>query len=257
MSGDLRAAVDSGATERLAKRLADLLPCSRREAELYILGAWVTVDGELVEEAGARIKAEQVIALAPNATLHEIAPVTLLLHKPVGYSAGFDGAGKPAVTCIVRDTMTQQPGGLTSAGQRFLKHHLSGLTLTNALDTDASGLLVYTQDFRVARKLIDEQARLEQEFIVEVSGATTAATLALLNHGLPFNGKPLAPIKASWQNETRLRMAIKGVQPGQIAHMCKMVGLTVVATKRLRIGRISMAALPAGQWRYLQGFERF
>lgn len=253
----MSAVADKGATERLAKRLADMLPCSRREAELYIMGAWVSVDGELVEEAGARVTPEQAIVLSPNATLHEIAPVTLLLHKPVGYSAGFDGDGKPAFTCITRETLTQQSGGLISAGQRFLKHHLSGLTLTNALDLDASGLLVYTQDFRVARKLIDEQARLEQEFIVEVSGAIAPGALALLNHGLPFNGKPLAPIKASWQNETRLRMAIKGVQPGQIAHMCKMVGLTVVAMKRLRIGRISMAALPVGQWRYLQGFERF
>jgi 23S rRNA pseudouridine2604 synthase len=248
---------DHGATERLAKRLADQLPCSRREAELYIQGAWVTVDGELVEEAGARVGPGQAVALLPNATLHEIAPVTLLLHKPVGYSAGFDEGGKPALTCINKESLMAQPGGPASAGQRFLKHHLSNLTLTNALDLDASGLLVYTQDFRVARKLVDEQAKVEQEFIVEVSGAIQAGGLALLNHGLPFNGKPLAPIKASWQNETRLRLAIKGVQPGQIAHMCKMVGLKVVSVKRLRIGRISMAALPAGQWRYLQGYERF
>ena len=245
------------ATERLAKRLADLLPCSRREAELYIQGAWVTVDGELVEEAGARVGPQQAIALLPNATLHEILPVTLLLHKPVGYSGEPDGVGKPALACISRETRIEQHDLQESGAQRFLKHHLSNLTLTNALDLDASGLIVYTQDFRVARKLVDEQARVEQEFIVEVSGTITPGGLALLNHGLPFNGKPLAPIKASWQNETRLRMAIKGVQAGQIAHMCKMVGLTVVSMKRLRIGRISMASLPVGQWRYLQGYERF
>ncbi|HAT30171.1 MAG TPA: RNA-binding protein [Janthinobacterium sp.] len=241
-------------TVRLAKRLAETLPCSRREAELYIEGGWVSVDGELVEEAGARVGPDQTILLAPDATLEDIPPVTILLHKPAGFSAGLDADGAPALTCLTVDALSQETG---RGGQRFLKRHLSGLTLTNALDTKASGLLVFTQDFRVARKLVDEASRVEQEYIVEVAGQIAPDGLALLNHGLPFNGKALAPIKVSWQNETRLRFALKGVQPGQIAHMCRMVGLSVVAMKRLRIGRISMAALPSGQWRYLQEFERF
>ncbi|MFT5644525.1 MAG: 23S rRNA pseudouridine2604 synthase [Janthinobacterium sp.] len=245
-------------TVRLAKRLSDMLPCSRREAELYILGGWVSVDGELVEEAGARIKPDQHIVLSPQATLADIPPVTILLHKPAGYGAGQDDDGQTALSCLVPQALMAQQGGQeSSAPQRFLKHHLTNLTLTNGLALDASGLVIFTQDFRVARKLVDEQERVEQEFIVEVSGAIATGGLALLNHGLPFNGKPLAPIKVSWQNETRLRFALKGVQPGQIVHMCKMVGLTVVAMKRLRIGRISMAGLPVGQWRYLLGYERF
>jgi 23S rRNA pseudouridine2604 synthase len=245
-------------TVRLAKRLSEMLPCSRREAELYILGGWVSVDGELVEEAGVRVAPEQTIVLSPQATLAEIAPVTLLLHKPVGFSAGHDGGGKLAQACLIPEALMAQQGGQESSAQpRFLKHHLTNLTLTNALASDASGLVIFTQDFRVARKLVDEQDRVEQEFIVEVAGAIVAGGLTLLNHGLPFNGKPLAPINVSWQNETRLRFALKGVQPGQIVHMCKMVGLSVVGMKRLRIGRISMATLPVGQWRYLLGYERF
>ncbi|MET3129944.1 23S rRNA pseudouridine2604 synthase [Oxalobacteraceae bacterium GrIS 1.11] len=240
-------------TIRLAKRLAETLPCSRREAELYIEGGWVSVDGQLVEEAGARVAAGQSVELAPGAVAEEIAPVTILLHKPAGYSAGIGANGKPALTCLGQETLSAQD----RSGRRFLKRHLSGLTLTNPLDTDASGLLIFTQDFRVTRKLVDEAARVEQEYIVEVAGEIGMNGLALLNHGLPFNGKALAPIKVSWQNETRLRFALKGMQPGQITHMCRLVGLTVVAMKRLRVGRISMAALAAGQWRYLQEFERF
>jgi 23S rRNA pseudouridine2604 synthase len=109
----------------------------------------------------------------------------------------------------------------------------------------------------VARKLIDDAAKIEHEYIVEVTGDLVPDGLALLNHGLSFNGKPLPPIKVSWQNETHLRFALKGGQPGQIEHMCKMVGLKRVGMKRMRIGRVPMAGLQVGQWRYLLGYERF
>jgi len=131
------------------------------------------------------------------------------------------------------------------------------LNLTEELEVKASGMLVFTQDWHIARKLIDDAARVEQEYIVEVAGNLQEGGLALLQHGLSFNGKSLAPCKVSWQNETRLRFALKGVQRFQIVHMCEAVGLQVVAMKRIRIGRISMAGLPVGQWRYLLGYERF
>lgn len=243
-------------TIRLAKRLADTLPCSRREAELYIEGGWVTVDGVCVEEAGARVAPQQSVVLAPGARPDEQPPVTIVLHKPAGWNAGLRDEGKPALGCLSEATLSTT-GQTGPGGQRFLKRYLTGLTLTNPLESMASGIVIFTQDFRVARKLVDETARVEQEFIVEVAGDIAPGGLALLNHGLPFNGKPLPPIKVSWQNETRLRFALKGVLPGQIVHMCRMVGLTVVAMKRLRIGRIPLAALPAGEWRYLNEYERF
>jgi 23S rRNA pseudouridine2604 synthase len=250
----------AGDTVRLSRRVAESVPCSRREAELYIEGGWVSVEGVVVEEAGARVAPAQSVVLSPDATAEESAPVTILLHKPAGFiaSAGpafaSSSAAKQALACLGPETLAPLQG----PGQpRFLKRHLANLTLTTPLDTEASGLVVYSQDFRVVRKLVDEAARIEQEYIVEVSGAIAGGGLALLNHGLPYNGKPLPPIKVSWQNETRLRFALKAAQPGQIAHMCRMVGLTVVAMKRIRIGRVPMASLPAGQWRYLQEFERF
>jgi 23S rRNA pseudouridine2604 synthase len=242
-------------TVRLAKRVADMHPCSRREAEQYIEGGFVSVDGVLVEEAGARVAPEQQVVVAKDASLLEIVPVTILLNKPAGYNAGIGKDGAPALTLLGADTLA--PAAPPVREQRFLKRHLANLTLTNALDTAASGLVVYTQDFRVARKLVDDASRVEQELIVEVAGKIIDNGLALLNHGLPFNGKPLPPIKVSWQNETRLRFALKDPKPGQIAHMCKLVGLSIVSMKRLRIGRIGMSSLAVGQWRYLQDFERF
>ena len=232
---------------RLAKRLADQVPCSRQEAEQYIAGGWVKVDGEVVEEAGARILPEQQIELLPQASLAPVTPVTILMHKPAG---------------IVAETLWQhiKPETLLAgdrSGLRFLKRHTANLTLTDPLETNASGLVVLTQDWLIARKLIDDAAKIEHEFIVEVAGNITEGGLALLNHGLKFNGKALPPIKVSWQNETRLRFAMKAAQPFLITHMCEKVGLTVLAQKRIRIARIPMASLPEGQWRYLLGYERF
>jgi len=237
---------------RLAKRVAEMRPCSRREAELYIEGGFVSVDGAVIEEAGARVTPEQQVSIADDATLLEIVPVTLLLHKPAGVNGGVGKDGQPALHLLNAASLTR-----SAPAQRFLKRHLANLTLALPLETQASGLLVLTQDFRVNRKLVDEADRMEQEIIVEVAGEIAENGLALLNHGLPFNGKPLPPIKVSWQNERRLRFAVKGPKPGQIEHMCKMVGLQVVAMKRIRIGRVAMSSLPQGEWRYLQPHERF
>ncbi|HEY0060841.1 MAG TPA: rRNA pseudouridine synthase, partial [Telluria sp.] len=236
-----------------AKRVAEMIPCSRNEAEQYIAGGWISVDGVLVEEPGARVLDDQDVVIHEDATLAEILPVTILLHKPAGYNAGVGMDGTEATKFLSPETLLPADHG----SQRFLRRHLSKLTLCSPLDTTASGLVIYTQDFRIARKLVDEGNRVEQEYIVEVSGDIRENGLALLNHGLPFNGKEIPPMKVSWQNETRLRFALKGVKPGQLVHMCRMVNLTVVSMKRIRVGRVPMASLPAGQWRYLHEYERF
>jgi 23S rRNA pseudouridine2604 synthase len=234
---------------RLAKRVAELASCSRGEAERYIAGGWVSVDGVVAEEPATRVTPEQEVVLLPGATSAEPAPVTLLLHKPAGVNAGVGAQGQPALECLSADTQEGQ--------ERFLKRHLHKLTLATPLETSASGLVIYTQDFRVVRKLLQESARVEQEYVVEVAGQMRDGGLELLNQGLKFNGKPIEQMKVSWQNETRLRFAGKGIRPGQIEHMCRAVGEEVVAMKRLRVGRMPMASLPVGHWRYLTEFERF
>lgn len=220
-------------TSRLSKRVAEMRPCSRREAEIYIEGGFVSVDGKLVEEPGARVAPEQEITIAADATLLEIVPVTLLLHKPAG-------DGQP-LHLLRADTLTR-----TVPGQRVLKRHVANLTEHLPLDAKASGLTVFTQDFRVNRKFSDDN--VEQEIIVEVSGTIIENGLQQLNQ---INGK------VSWQNETRMRWAVKGLKLGTIEKLCKEVGLKVVSMKRIRIGRIAMASLPVGEWRYLQEYERF
>ena len=233
---------------RLAKRLVELTSCSRREAELYIAGGWVMVDGVVVEEPQFMV-AGQRIELHSDATLAPVEPVTIVFNQPPAPDLDADAA-QPM---ICADTRSADD----CSGIRLLKQHFFRLEQVTPLERGAGGLLVFTQDWRVARKLVDDAATIEQEYIVEVAGALSAEGLKLLNHGLKFNGRALPPIKVSWQNETRLRFALKGVISGQIAHACKTVGLQVVAMKRIRIGRVSMAKLPSGQWRYLMPHERF
>ena len=228
---------------RLAKRLAELLPCSRSEAEQYIQGGWVTVDGVVVEEPQFKVL-HQTIALSQDASLLAPTAVTLLLHKPAGFAADLQLASR---------------AGDDRSGIKQLKKHLTAELLT-PLPLPASGLVVFSDDWRVARKLRDDAATLEHEVVVDVAGSIKPGGLERLNrvdHGFTFNGKLLGQAKVSWQSEARLRFALKGEQPGQIAYFCESVGLQVTGMKRLRIGRVPLRGLAAGQWRFLLPDERF
>ena len=235
---------------RLSKRVAELRGCSRREAEQFISGGWVKVDGIVVEEPQFRV-GDQRIEIDPQADLGQAEPVTLLLHKPSGYDT-IDG-GQPATQLLSATSLWSED----ASGIRPLKKHFAQLSLCVPLETDASGLVVFTQDWRVARKLTEDAATLEHEVIVEVAGELAPNGLKRLNRGIPFNGRTPPAIKVSWQNETRLRVALKGAQPGQIAHLCEAVGLQVLSMKRIRLGRVPLGKLPPGQWRYLREDERF
>src|SRR5690606_27088313 len=107
--------------------------------------------------------------------------------------------------------------------------------------TEASGLIILSQDGRVWRRLTEDWNEIEQEFVVEVEGELVPYGMSRLAHGLSYAGRPLDSCKVSWQSEMRLRFAIKGVQPGQLQHMCAQVGLKATAIKRLRIGRVSLS----------------
>jgi 23S rRNA pseudouridine2604 synthase len=231
---------------RLAKRVAALAQCSRREAEMYIEGGWVRVDGVTVEEPQFKVL-DQRIEIDPQAKLEPPEPATMVLHKPAGVTVDEARALVTPQTHASEDT----------SGVRLLKRHFARLDAPLPLPDKASGLLVFTQDWRVKRRLEEDADRIEQEFVVEVAGTLAPNGLALLNHGLVFDHYALPPIKVSWQNETHLRFALKRIAPDKIERMCGAVGLTVLSMKRFRVGRISMARLQPGQWRYLAGTDRF
>ncbi|WP_374554641.1 rRNA pseudouridine synthase [Thermomonas sp.] len=235
---------------RLAKRVAELARCSRTDAEQYIKNGWVRVDGRVVEDPAHPVSSEAVV-VDPAARVEAVEPATLLLHKP----AGFDTISGPRPAAALVSPATRWPED--PSGVALLERHFHRLTPLVPLDAEASGLMVLTQDGRVWRRLTEDRDDIEQEYVVEVRGEIAPYGLRKLNHGLHYNGRPLPPCKVSWQNEIRLRFALKGVQGGQLRDMCAQVGLEAVSIRRLRIGKVSLAKMPAGLWRYLPVGERF
>jgi 23S rRNA pseudouridine2604 synthase len=235
---------------RLSKRVAELFGCSRREAELYIEGGWISVDGQIIETPFFKVEAQR-IELLPGATATELPPVTLLWHKPAGEAMATDPSG------IQRQLADAAHWAGDDARLTARERHLVRQTALFPLEPDASGLVVFSQQREVIRKLADPRDKLEQEHIVEVEGEPEPGGLELLAKGIGHRGKILPKAKASWQNETRLRIVLKAPQAGDIQLLCEAIGLKVINCKRIRIGRLSMAKLPVGEWRFLGEHERF
>jgi 23S rRNA pseudouridine2604 synthase len=262
-----RATAENRDGERLAKRVAQMVPCSRSEAEQYIAGGWVRVDGKVVEEPQTRVL-QQTVSIDPNASLLELTSVTLLLHKPADWVDGseeslsklnrsarrahFDDARTLLVTA---NHMAHDPSDI-----RMLQRHFKQLTCDVPLENAASGLVVFTQDWRIQRKLTDELGSMEHEVIVDIQGEVSAQALHLLNRTLDSDEQlPQAKvsINSATPERSKLRFAIKGAHRGLIAYLCERAKLEILDMRRIRLGRVALSDLPVGKWRYLGPHERF
>jgi 23S rRNA pseudouridine2604 synthase len=244
---------------RLSKRMAELGLCSRREADEWIVNGWVKVDGVIIETLGTRIKLDAEIIISGYAYEQQAEQVTILLHKPVGYVSGQAEDGyQPAIVLVHPDNEWLDDPELNDHNTKECQRgFLHGLAPAGRLDIDSTGLLVLTQDGRIARHLIGEDSSVEKEYLVRVEGELSDADMQHLNHGLSLDGEKLKPAKVSWQNEDQLRFVLREGKKRQIRRMCEMVGLHVVGLKRVRIGSVTLGKLPVGQWRYLRTNERF
>ena len=243
---------------RLSKRMSELGIASRREADEWIAKGWVRVDGRVIDELGSRVVPGQHITIDAKAKFQQAQKVTVLLNKPMGFVSGQAEDGyEPAVVLVTPQNQWRED----RSGIRFLREHLRGLAPAGRLDIDSVGLLVLTQDGRVARQLIGEDSEIEKEYLVRVQSATGSPLsddkLALLNHGLELDGEPLRPAKVEWVNADQLRFVLKEGKKRQIRRMCEAVGLDVLGLKRVRIGAVMLGDLPPGHWRYLRADERF
>ncbi|MDM7456381.1 MAG: pseudouridine synthase [Tepidimonas sp.] len=215
---------------RLNKRMAALGLCSRREADDWIARGWVRVNG-------------QPAVLGP----------------------------------LVGEADREDPQTRwreDRCPRCFELAHARGLAPAGRLDIDSTGLLVLTQDGRVAKAIVGEHSAVDKEYLVRVQWAPggrkgpgvvaqnvqavfPAQALARLRHGLALDGVPLRPAQVEWINPAQLRFVLTEGRKRQIRRMCELVGLHVVGLKRVRIGRVTLGALPPGRWRYLGEQERF
>lgn len=243
---------------RLSKRMSELGLCSRREADEWIAKGWVRVDGKVVSELGTKVYPSQKVTVERQAAAEQARRVTILVNKPVGYVSGQAEDGyQPAVVLIKPENRWAED----NSPERFDRNQLRSLVPAGRLDIDSVGLLVLTQDGRVAKQLIGENTNVDKEYLVRVEytkpGRLPDSDLQRLNHGLWMDGKPLLPAKVRWQNDDQLSFTLREGKKRQIRRMCEMVGLRVVGLKRVRIGRVKLGNLPEGQWRYLSPDERF
>ncbi|MDO5059447.1 MAG: pseudouridine synthase [Neisseria sp.] len=238
---------------RLSKRMAELGLCSRREADSYIEQGWVRVNGEKAV-LGQKVLPSDRIDLDKQAHESQAQRVTILLNKPVGYVSGQPEKDyKAAIELITPENRWSGDNSRIS----YKDSHKKGLAPAGRLDIDSVGLLVLTQDGRIAKQLIGDNSGSEKEYLVRVKGTLTPEGLKLLNHGLSLDGEKLRPAKVEWQNEDQLRFILKQGKKRQIRRMCELVGLRVTGLKRIRMGRVKLGKLPPGKWRYLEKGERF
>lgn len=239
--------------QRLSKRMAELKLCSRREADQYIEKGWVKVNGQIAV-LGQKVNPNDRIELNKHFHQQQSARITILLNKPIGFVSGQPEKSYQASISLITPN---NHWSKDSSNRRFQWEHTKHLAPAGRLDIDSVGLLVLTQDGRIAKQIIGEQSQIEKEYLVRVEGQMIPNGLRLLNHGLSLDGEPLKPAQVTWQNRDQLRFILKQGKKRQIRRMCALVGLNVIHLKRIRIGNIPLGNLPIGQWRYLQENESF
>ena len=243
---------------RLSKRMSELGLCSRREADEWIAKGWVRVDGKVISELGSKVLPSQKVTIERQAEAQQSKLATILINKPIGFVSGQAEDGYvPAVALIKPENRWADD----TASMQFHPTQLRSLVPAGRLDIDSVGLLVLTQDGRIAKQLIGEQSAVEKEYLVRVQYTKGArlpdSELKRLQHGLTIDGKALLPAKVRWQNDDQLSFILREGKKRQIRRMCDIVGLKVLGLKRVRIGQVKLGNLPEGQWRYLSPDEKF
>lgn len=233
---------------RINKWLGQSGVCSRREAEGLIADGLVSIDGEVVRDAGRKIEKGQTLTLNQGGEEALASGFTILLHKPVGYVSGQPEPGKiPAVRLL---------SFKNRADDGYIPRRDESLPPIGRLDEDSRGLLMLSSDGVVAKAVIGPTSELDKEYLVRVVGTITESKLGKLRHGLELDGRNLRPAKVTLIRGQDLKFILKEGRKRQIRRMCEMVGLEVVDLFRTRIGPIQLGPLPEGQWRHITPEER-
>jgi 23S rRNA pseudouridine2604 synthase len=234
---------------RVNKWLGQSGVCSRREAEALIAQGLVSIDGEVVTDAGRKIAAGQTLTLADGATTGLGAAFSVVLNKPRGIVSAQPEAGQtPAVRLLTKDRLWGSAPAIPGKD--------SSLAPLGRLDMDSRGLLLLSEDGVLAKALIGPQSGMEKEYLVRVNGEITADKIGLLTHGLELDDRKLKPAKVTQVDDRQLRIILTEGRNRQIRRMCSLVRLAVTDLYRIRVGPLHLDNLPEGRWRPLSPEER-
>jgi len=218
--------------ERLQKALARAGLGSRRMAEILIEAGRVTIDGR-VAELGNRVDADtqeirvdgKLVPAAPSA-------VYFLLNKPTGViTTADDPHGRPTVVEMIDTEVRIFPIG--------------------RLDMATEGLLILTNDGRLAHLLTHPSVGIEKEYLVRVEGDPSPSSIRRLREGIELEDGVTAPAQVSRVSDGVLRIVIHEGKNRQVRRMCEAIGHQVIRLVRTRIGPIHDAKLTPGAARPL------
>jgi len=240
---------------RISKFLSQQGICSRREAEFFIQKGWLKVNGETVVEFYTTVDENSSIELNPKAKAYQNKLITVLLHKPIGYVSGQpEKQYRPAASLV---TQRNQQKSSDDPPENKALWPMEGLAPAGRLDIDSTGLLILTQDGRIAKQLIAPHSDVEKEYLVRVNRNVRPDQLSQLTVGLSLDAIKLAPAKVDLLDSNYFRMTLTEGRKRQIRRMCELVGLEVTGLKRVRIGKVRLGSLPVGKWRLLRPNESF
>lgn len=237
-------------TIRLNKRLAELGFCSRREADEWINRGLVMVNGQKVTQLGTQVLPSDVVTVANQALKEKSEELTIMLNKPIAFVSSQPEKGyREASELIIASNQWN--------GKKVPASQLHGFSPVGRLDIESKGLMIFTQDGRIAKQIIGPDSEVEKEYLVRVEGEINQGKIRKLCYGLSLDGEKLKEAKVFEMEEGLLNFILTQGKNRQIRRMCELMELRVTGLKRVRIGNVRLGQLPEGLWRPLLPNETF
>src|SRR5262245_42842095 len=234
-----------GATTRPLKTLERVLSKaglgSRTEARSWIHAGRVTVNGTVTRNPDQWVDMQRDTVRFDGKPLETRERVYVLLYKPIGYLTTYkDPKGRPTVYDLVKDVGTF-------------------LSPVGRLDLDTSGLLLMTNDNRLAERVTNPESHVPKTYLVTASPALSDAQLQQLRGGLELSDGPTRPahvtrVRGS-ETDTQFEIVLTEGRNRQVRRMVEALDAKVLELVRIKLGPIAIGRLPIGKWRTLTPAE--
>jgi 23S rRNA pseudouridine2604 synthase len=234
---------------RITKLLSERKVCSRREAEKFIDEGLILLNGTPVTEQGTRAYPSDRIEITETAKRTQAQKVTVMLHKPLGIVSNLPEPGYKEASSLITEENHWE-------GDRIpYSEPISPLNVVGRLDVNSKGLLLLTQDGRIAKQVIGPTSVVEKEYIVRIQDGIRDRQVAQLREGLYLDGKKLKKAVVERKDEQTLLITLVEGKKRQLRRMCENIGAEITSLKRVRIGNLQLGTLPSGQWRFVDPSE--